>query len=57
MMECQTVEDMMAVLEEGLQNRQVGAHAMNDYSSRSHTMLTVYLDSEFVSISLRALSL
>ena len=48
MMECETSEDLMIVLEEGLKNRQVGAHSMNDYSSRSHTMLTVYLDSEMV---------
>ena len=53
MMECETLEDMMAVLEEGLRNRQVGAHSMNDYSSRSHTMLTVYLDSEMVRFIVR----
>ena len=49
MMECETLEDFMAVLEEGLENRKVGGHAMNDHSSRSHTMLTIYIDSEIVS--------
>lgn len=81
MTECENVEDMMVVLDEGpfplsvklvifsqliivqrvlvsslcfwslsgLQNRQVGTHAMNDHSSRSHTILTVYLQSEAVS--------
>lgn len=30
----------------GMRNRSVGAHMMNDYSSRSHTMLTVHITSE-----------
>lgn len=30
----------------GMRNRKVGAHSMNDYSSRSHTILTVYITSE-----------
>ena len=32
----------------GLSNRQVGSHMMNDHSSRSHSMLTVYIDTESV---------
>ncbi|KAK2573960.1 Kinesin-like protein KIF12 [Acropora cervicornis] len=44
--ECDTVDDLTAVLEEGLSNRQVGSHMMNDHSSRSHSMLTVYIDTE-----------
>lgn len=44
--ECDTVDDLTAVLEEGLSNRQVGSHVMNDHSSRSHSMLTVYIDTE-----------
>ncbi|XP_058963895.2 kinesin-like protein KIF12 isoform X2 [Pocillopora verrucosa] len=44
--ECDTVDDLSAVLEEGLRNRHVGSHLMNDHSSRSHTMLTVYIDIE-----------
>lgn len=30
----------------GMKNRSVGSHMMNDYSSRSHTMLTVHITSE-----------
>ena len=30
----------------GLKNRQTGAHSMNEFSSRSHSMLTVNIDSE-----------
>jgi len=30
----------------GMKNRSVGSHNMNDCSSRSHTMLTVYITSE-----------
>ncbi|KAM7438087.1 Kinesin-related protein 12 [Porites harrisoni] len=44
--ECDTVDDLIAVLEEGLHNRHVGSHMMNDHSSRSHSMLTVYIDIE-----------
>ncbi|XP_078360940.1 kinesin-like protein KIF12 isoform X2 [Oculina patagonica] len=44
--ECDTLDDLTAVLEEGLSNRQVGSHLMNDHSSRSHSMLTVYIDIE-----------
>ncbi|KAJ7387306.1 hypothetical protein OS493_004289 [Desmophyllum pertusum] len=44
--ECDRLDDLTAVLEEGLRNRQVGSHLMNDHSSRSHSMLTVYIDIE-----------
>lgn len=30
----------------GMRNRSVGSHQMNDYSSRSHTILTVHITSE-----------
>lgn len=30
----------------GMRNRSVGSHRMNDYSSRSHTILTVHITSE-----------
>lgn len=30
----------------GMRNRAVGSHAMNDHSSRSHTILTVHIISE-----------
>ncbi|XP_028400299.1 LOW QUALITY PROTEIN: kinesin-like protein KIF12 [Dendronephthya gigantea] len=43
---CENEDDLMAVLEEGLQNRQVRAHCINDHSSRSHCMLTLNLDIE-----------
>lgn len=31
---------------EGMRNRSVGSHRMNDYSSRSHTILSVHITSE-----------
>ncbi|CAB3989527.1 kinesin KIF12 isoform X1, partial [Paramuricea clavata] len=43
---CENEDDLMAVLEEGLRNRQVRAHCINDHSSRSHCMLILNLDSE-----------
>ncbi|XP_023930806.1 uncharacterized protein LOC106161497 [Lingula anatina] len=46
MVECETADDLMAVLEEGLRNRQVGAHNLNETSSRSHSMLSLMIDSE-----------
>ncbi|XP_025090742.1 kinesin-like protein KIF12 isoform X2 [Pomacea canaliculata] len=44
--ECETLDDLMAVLEEGLKNRQTGSHGLNEFSSRSHSVLTVTIDSE-----------
>ncbi|XP_041349657.1 kinesin-like protein KIF12 isoform X4 [Gigantopelta aegis] len=45
--QCETLDDLMAVLEEGLRNRQTGSHGLNEFSSRSHSMLTVTIDSEY----------
>ena len=44
--ECTSVEDMIAVLHEGMKNRRVGSHDLNKDSSRSHSILTVYIISE-----------
>ncbi|XP_046425821.1 kinesin-like protein KIF12 isoform X2 [Neodiprion fabricii] len=44
--ECEELDDLLAVLEEGMRNRSVGSHNMNDHSSRSHTILTVHITSE-----------
>ncbi|KAF2368739.1 Kinesin motor domain [Trinorchestia longiramus] len=44
--ECAELDDLLAVLEEGLRNRAVASHNMNEYSSRSHTILTVTINSE-----------
>lgn len=37
---------MVAVLHEGIKNRHSGSHELNKDSSRSHSILTVYLISE-----------
>eukprot|EP00919_Chromeraceae_sp_WS-2016_P032903 GHVR01077733.1.p1 GENE.GHVR01077733.1~~GHVR01077733.1.p1 ORF type:complete len:133 (+),score=0.90 GHVR01077733.1:701-1099(+) len=37
---------MMSVLHEGIKNRQSGSHEMNKDSSRSHSILTLYIISE-----------
>ncbi|KAI0208840.1 Kinesin-like protein KIF12 [Lamellibrachia satsuma] len=44
--ECETRDDLIAVLEEGLRNRQTGVNSMNEHSSRSHSMLTLHIDTE-----------
>ncbi|KAJ3661534.1 hypothetical protein Zmor_005927 [Zophobas morio] len=44
--DCEELDDLIAVLEEGLRNRAIGKHNMNEFSSRSHTILTVYITSE-----------
>nr|XP_045584392.1 kinesin-like protein KIF12 isoform X1 [Procambarus clarkii]XP_045584393.1 kinesin-like protein KIF12 isoform X1 [Procambarus clarkii]XP_045584394.1 kinesin-like protein KIF12 isoform X1 [Procambarus clarkii] len=44
--ECAELDDLLAVLEEGLRNRAVASHNMNEYSSRSHTILSVNITSE-----------
>jgi hypothetical protein len=42
--DCENLEDCLAVLEEGLRNRTTGSHRLNENSSRSHSILTVYVD-------------
>jgi hypothetical protein len=44
--EATTREDLLFLLWEGSRVRAVGAHKMNKDSSRSHSMLTLYLESE-----------
>lgn len=46
LVDCEELDDLLAVLEEGMKNRSVGSHMMNDHSSRSHTILTVHITSE-----------
>ena len=47
--ECTGQEDLIAVLHEGIKNRHSGSHELNKDSSRSHSILTVYLITEFES--------
>ena len=44
--ECTGQEDILSVLHEGMRNRHQGSHELNSDSSRSHSILTVYLISE-----------
>jgi hypothetical protein len=44
--ECTNIEDMLFMLSEGMRHRAVGSHNLNKDSSRSHSMLTFYLESE-----------
>ncbi|XP_063708144.1 kinesin-like protein KIF12 [Culicoides brevitarsis] len=44
--DCEELDDLLAVLEEGMRNRSTGSHQMNEHSSRSHTILTVHITSE-----------
>ncbi|XP_077532007.1 kinesin-like protein KIF12 isoform X2 [Haemaphysalis longicornis] len=44
--ECEDLGDLDGVLQEGRKNRQVRSHEMNEYSSRSHSILTISLASE-----------
>lgn len=47
--ECTGQEDLIAVLHEGIKNRHSGSHELNKDSSRSHSILTVYLITEIES--------
>jgi kinesin family member 12 len=47
MLQIEQLEDIMAVVEEGNGNRRVASHLLNQDSSRSHSILTVYLQSEW----------
>jgi hypothetical protein len=40
------LEDLLAVLHEGMRNRKTGSHDLNKDSSRSHSIMTVYIISE-----------
>ncbi|KAK5669781.1 Kinesin-related protein 12 [Batrachochytrium dendrobatidis] len=44
--DCDGLDDSLAVLEEGLRNRTVASHDMNEHSSRSHSVLTIYLETQ-----------
>ena len=44
--ECTGVDDLVAVLNEGMKHRRVGSHELNKDSSRSHSILTIYVISE-----------
>jgi Kinesin motor domain len=45
-LECTSVEDMTAILNEGMKHRKIGSHELNKDSSRSHSILTIYLITE-----------
>ena len=46
--ECEVLDDCMAVLEEGLRNRKVASHRLNERSSRSHGIMSLMIDMETV---------
>lgn len=43
LVECSNVDDMVAVLNQGMKHRKIGSHELNKDSSRSHSILTIYL--------------
>lgn len=45
--EIRGLNDIMAVVDEGNSNRRVSSHLLNKDSSRSHSLLSVYLQSEW----------
>ena len=47
--ECKKPEDIVEVILQGAKNRKKGSHELNKDSSRSHSILTVYIISEFQS--------
>ncbi|KAJ3235154.1 Kinesin- protein 12 [Chytriomyces hyalinus] len=46
--DCEDLDDCIAVLEEGLKNRRTGAHRLNECSSRSHSIMTLYVENSSV---------
>lgn len=46
--ECTNVDDMLAVMNEGMRHRRIGCHELNKDSSRSHSILTIYLITEII---------
>ena len=45
--ECKKPEDIVEIILQGTKNRKKGSHELNKDSSRSHSILTVYLISEY----------
>jgi kinesin family protein 12 len=45
-LDCTTMEDLVEVILEGVKNRKTGSHNLNPDSSRSHSILTIYITSE-----------
>ncbi|CAM6120118.1 unnamed protein product [Calypogeia fissa] len=45
LVDCETLDDVFAVLDEGSRNRKVGSHEVNKDSSRSHCIMTLHIDS------------
>lgn len=45
--EIRDLRDIMAVVDEGNSNRRVSSHLLNTDSSRSHSLLTLHLHSEW----------
>ena len=45
-LDCMSFEDMMLILNEGMKNRKIGSHKLNKDSSRSHSILTIYIIKE-----------
>jgi hypothetical protein len=41
--ECDRLEDALAIVSEGTRNRRVGSHELNKDSSRSHSIMTVHV--------------
>lgn len=44
--DCITADDVIEVIVEGNKNRKVGSHHLNPDSSRSHSLLTIYIKTE-----------
>ena len=42
---CEGLDDLIAILQEGVSNRATASHLLNKDSSRSHSILTVYFES------------
>lgn len=45
LVDCDSVDDVFSVLNEGAKNRKVGSHELNKDSSRSHCIMTLHVDS------------
>lgn len=45
-MDCTSIDDLIAVMNEGIKNRKSGSHELNKDSSRSHSLMTIYVVSE-----------
>ena len=54
---CENAQELMEVIKEGIRNRSVSSHSLNMDSSRSHSILTIWIERKVTTASLHNLQM